>query len=224
MKIKNLIPLFFLIHFAGPAICQQTSELVKSIGAQLAKNETTVSKVLSDPSYLSIHSLTSFREVIEQNAKPGRIKLNSGNEPGTGITVKGIVTDKPGKPLADKLVYVYQTSSEGWYSDTAPHILQREGDRRHARLFGYFKTDPNGKFEFNTVKPKGYPNSTLPAHIHIEIYLDEDKSFISELQFDDDPRLTGDIRKRSVKEKYLVVKNSGTDNDPLYFYTIQVPD
>jgi protocatechuate 3,4-dioxygenase beta subunit len=53
--------------------------------------------------------------------------------------------------------------------------LQNEGDRRHARLFGYLRTDENGKFEFSTVKPKGYPNSTLPAHIHIEISLSESK-------------------------------------------------
>jgi protocatechuate 3,4-dioxygenase beta subunit len=224
MKIKNFIPLFFLLSFVTPAISQQTNDLVKMIGIKLAKGETTVSKVLADPSLLFLHSLTPFREVIEQNAKSEIIKLNSDNEPGTRITVKGIVTDKSGNPQADKLVYVYQTSSQGWYSDTAPHILQNEGDRRHARLFGYFKTGPTGKFEFNTVKPNGYPNSTLPAHIHIEIYLSEDETFISELLFDDDTRLVGDIRTRSIKEKFLIVKNSGTDNNPLYYYKIQAPN
>ena len=137
---------------------------------------------------------------------------------------KQIITAGNGNPQADKLVYVYQTSSKGWYADTAPHILQNEGDRNHARLFGYFKTDPNGKFEFTTIKPTGYPNSNLPAHIHIEVYLDEDKTFISELLFDDDPRLVGETRSRSIKEKFLIVKNSGTDNNPLYYYNIQIPD
>jgi len=35
--------------------------------------------------------------------------------------------------------------------------------------FGYAKTDTSGKFEIHTVKPSGYPQSELPAHIHVEV-------------------------------------------------------
>jgi protocatechuate 3,4-dioxygenase beta subunit len=224
MKLKNITPLLFLISFATPASSQQINDVIININTKLSKEETTISNVLSDSSLVSLHSLTPFREAIKQNATSEKIKLISDDEPGTRITVKGVVLNKSGNSLANKLVYVYQTSSQGWYSDTAPHILKNEGDRRHARLFGYFKTDLNGKFEFLTIKPKGYPNSTLPAHIHIEISLKDDQSFISELLFDDDPRLVGDIRTRSIKEKFFITKNSGTKNDPVYSYVIRVPD
>ncbi|MFT3911748.1 MAG: hypothetical protein QM737_20155 [Ferruginibacter sp.] len=197
----------------------QTDEKINSIDKALRSGQRSVSDVLSDMSLMSLHSLTAFRDIIKQNAKAGKIQLNTGKEPGVKITVNGIVTDKSGKPASNKLVYVYQTSSEGWYSDTAPHILQNEGDRRHARIFGYFKTGVDGRFEFTTIKPKGYPNSSLPAHIHIEIDLG-DNHFISELLFDDDPRLEGDIRKRALAEGFIVSKNTGTEAKPVYAYHI----
>jgi protocatechuate 3,4-dioxygenase beta subunit len=223
MRLKITISLFLPAFIVLSSYCQRTDQL-KNINAQLSKGETTSSKVLSDTALMSLHSLTAFREIIKQNARSEKIKLTSDHEPGIKITVKGIVLDKAGNVAAGKLVYVYQTSTEGWYSDTAPHILQNEGDRRHARLFGYFKTGADGKFEFSTIKPHGYPNSSLPAHIHIEIALNDNHTFISELLFDDDPRLVGDIRIRSVNEKFFIVKNSGTKNDPVYSYIIQIAD
>lgn len=220
MRLKIMIFPFLFTLFSISSFCQQ-NDLIDHIGTKLQKNETTISKVLSDTAYMPLHSLTSFREMIKQNAKPERIKLNSNAEPGTKIIIKGSVVNRSGKPMAGKLVYVYQTSSEGWNSDTAPHISKNEGDRKHARLFGYFKTDFSGAFEFETVKPKGYPNSSLPAHIHIEISLD-DGNFISELLFDDDPRLVGDIRTRSIEEQFYIAKNSGSVTEPVYRYKIQL--
>lgn len=223
MTLKIIIPVFLPAVFTLSCQGQQPDQL-KNISDKLSKGETTVSRLLSDDSLMSLHSLTEFRNIIKQNARAEKIRISTGSERGTEITVKAVVLDKAGNPVAGKLVYVYQTSSEGWYSDTAPHILKNEGDRRHARLFGYLKTGSDGKFEFTTVKPKGYPNSSLPAHIHIEIALAGNRSFISELLFDDDPRLVGDIRARAVAERFFIVKNSGTEKDPVYSYNVQVTD
>jgi protocatechuate 3,4-dioxygenase beta subunit len=219
MKMNIPITFLFCTIFSSACISQPVDQ-IKILNTKLAKGETTISNILTDTTYMSLHSLTPFREIIKQNAKAEKIRLNTANEPGTKITVKGMIKDASGNPAANKLVYVYQTSSEGWYSDTAPHILKNEGDRRHARLFGYFKTNATGGFEFYTVKPSGYPHSSLPAHIHIEIALDGGNYFISELLFDDDPRLVGEIRERSVREKFFIVKNTGTATAPVYEYTI----
>ena len=220
MKQKTFLLSLICINITLLSSCQQTNTQIQTINGKLQRGETTISNILSDTSVMHLHSLTAFREVIKQNAKVEKIKLNTKNEPGTNITVKGLITDRSGNAQAGKLVYVYQTSSQGWYSDTAAHILMNEGDRRHARLFGYFKTDPNGRFEFTTVKPKGYPGSSLPAHIHIEIALGDNSNLITELLFDDDPRLIGEIRDRSVKEKFIISKNSGSPAEPIYFYQI----
>ena len=213
---------FLSLVFAITAKSQTTNDTIKDIGNKLSGGETSVSEILSNKSYMQLHSLTPFRQVIKQNATTRKINLVTDAEPGTRITVSGIVMNVSGKPLTDKLIYLYQTSSEGWYSDTAAHINQNEGDRRHARIFGYLRTDTAGKFSFTTVKPKGYPHSDLPAHIHIEIELNKNKSFISELLFEDDPRLTGEIRTRSIKENFLIAKNSNTKDPPLYTYLIHI--
>jgi protocatechuate 3,4-dioxygenase beta subunit len=224
MKTKNLLFFILLCFFAQTTMGQATTEQVNAIRNRLSKGEITISQVLSDNSLTSLHSLTHFREIIRENAKAEKLNIIASNEPGTRIHVKGTVLDKSGNPEADKLVYVYQTSAEGWYSDTAPHILKNEGDRRHARLFGYLRTDSNGNFELSTIKPKGYPNSALPAHIHIEIFVNESHPFISELLFEDDPRLAGEIKSRALQEKFIVAKNSGTNTNPLYAYVIKITD
>jgi len=223
MNFKNIIPIIFFSCITAAASCQQSNDQVKNIADKLSKKETTVSAVLTDPSLMPLHSLTAFRDIIKQHANAEKLVLNTDKEPGIKITVKGIIKDKKGNLMANNLVYVYQTSTEGWYSDTAPHIQKNEGDRRHARLFGYFKTGSKGEFEFSTIKPNGYPNSELPAHIHIEIFLKNEKLFITELLFDDDPRLVGDIRARSIAEKFLIEKNTGTQSEPVYSYMIQNP-
>lgn len=81
----------------------------------------------------------------------------------------GTVKDNIGKPVTGALVYLYHTDCRGWYAADAPHVLQYEGDMRHARLFGDVKTDKEGKFELHTIKPAGYPKSDLPAHIHVHV-------------------------------------------------------
>ena len=221
MKLKLFI--LPVVFFCGvkQVISQPNYQLTK-INDELSEGNTTISKILSDTSLMSFHSLTPFREIIRRNARSEKIQLYTDIEPGTRISINGKVENEAGKPVANKTVYVYQTSSEGWYSDTAAHVAMNEGDRRHARLFGYFKTGQDGTFEFLTVKPKGYPNSSLPAHIHIEISLSDGHAFISELLFDDDPRLVGEIRTRSVNEKFLIAKNSGTITNPVYTYLIQI--
>jgi protocatechuate 3,4-dioxygenase beta subunit len=169
-----------------------------------------------------LHSQTPFRQVIKKHAKTGRVKIITNTEPGKKITVRGKIETSSDKTLNNALVYFYHTSDKGWYSDTAAHIFTREGDMGHARLFGYLKTDNKGEFEFETIQPKGYPRSDLPAHIHLMLWKDDNivTGVPNELQFDDDPRLTPDRRSRSLKDGNLIEKNSGTATNPVYFYKI----
>jgi protocatechuate 3,4-dioxygenase beta subunit len=201
---------------------QQHKLLISKIEEQLTKGQVTVSSILSDTGYMTLHSNTAFREIIKKHANAGKLVMVSKYEPGKRITVKGEIKTKDGKAIAGALVYVYQTSDKGWYADTAAHVLQNEGDMRHARLFGYFKTGAEGRFEFETIQPKAYPDSDLPAHIHIAVWKNENivHGIPGELLFDDDPRLTADRRKRSLAYGYLIEKNTGTLQHPLYYYSV----
>lgn len=135
-------------------------------------------------------------------------------EPGEPLILAGHVVDGDCQPVRKAVVYVYQTSNKGWYSDRTAHIAVNEGDRKHARLFGYLKTDAAGRFELRTIRPSGYPDSDLPAHIHVEIErADKPGNLITEIQFDDDTRLTAAWRKRSQQEGFVIAKvTSDSDN------------
>jgi len=210
-----------LIHAAG--VCQNTTAVIDRINLQLKNGQTTITKVLTADSLMYLHSLTPFREVIKANAKAEKISIVTAKEPGTKVTIKCSVVGKNGAPLKNLNIYFYQTSDKGWYSDTAAHILINSGDINHARLFGYLKTDDKGEFSFETIKPKGYPNSDLPAHIHIHFWADNYSRPLhgpGELLFEDDPRLTPERKRRSLADGYLVSKNSGTEKYPVYEYKI----
>lgn len=174
------------------------------------KNGTTVSTILTDKKYLSIHPATAFRESIKENCNTDILKITTAEEPGKKIKVLGSVTDKDGKAITNALVYLYQTDSKGWYAADAPHVLSYEGDVRHARLFGYVKTNAKGQFELHTVKPSGYPQSDLPAHIHVHIWADGYDNFVNEFLFDDDDRLVGKIRQQSVRNQFIIAKPEKT--------------
>jgi len=173
----------------------------------LASGTLTTTDVLVDPTYMPVHEWTRFRNVIRTYATAKQLVIVTPNEPGDPLIVSGTISNQQFEPIKDALVYVYHTSAKGWYSDKAPHVSGQSGDERHARLFGYLTTDAAGRYEFRTIRPAGYPNSNLPAHIHIEIEAkgNERRTLISEIRFEDDPRLSDELREASRRERFLVV-------------------
>ncbi len=224
-NIRSILTVACLILFlSAECYAQSSDQVIANLNQQLKQGKLTLSDVLSSDSFMYLHSQTPFRDMIKSNAKESNVTIITPSEPGTRITVKGHVTDKTGTPLKHALVYFYQTSDKGWYSDTAAHILILEGDIRHARLFGYLKTDDKGNFTIETIKPKGYPKSDLAAHIHIHFWDQQGNALNGpgELQFEDDPRMTADRKKVSLSDGFLIAKNSGTAEKPVYDYKIVV--
>jgi protocatechuate 3,4-dioxygenase beta subunit len=193
--------------------CQSnTNGLIKEAEEKLKTNKATISRILTDKKYDPVHPETSFREIIEKYCKTETISIATDTIPGKKIKVIGTVRDIDGKPVAGALVYLYHTDSRGWYAADAPHVLQNEGDMRHARLFGYVKTDKDGKFELHTIKPSGYPQSDLPAHIHVHIAATGYRSVVTEFLFDDDERLVGKIRENSIRNNFMISKPEKTES------------
>ena len=196
----------------NPLFSQQNKEiLIKEVEEKLKNNNATISQILTDKKYDAVHPETSFREIIEKYCKAEIISITTDTIPGKKIKVIGTVKDNDGKPVAGALVYLYHTDSRGWYASDAPHVLQYEGDIRHARLFGYVKTDKEGKFELHTIKPAGYPKSDLPGHIHVHVTAQGYRSFGTEFLFDDDERLVGKIRENSIRNDFMISKPEKTE-------------
>ena len=223
--MRVFLSIILLLLFNQPTILAQTDTtvLLKEIESNLKNGSTNISGILTDKNYLSLHPETSFRELIKKYCTTAPTKIATDSEPGKKIKVLATLEDGDGKTVAGAVVYFYQTDARGWYAADRPHVGGNSGDQRHARLFGYAKTDASGKFEIHTVKPSGYPQSDLPAHIHVEVHDPPSyQPLITEFLFDDDERLVGVIRTNAQRDRLIISKPEKT-NPPFqqqFFYTI----
>lgn len=229
VQIAAMKKLYIVILLLGSWSClpAQTDDatLIKEASDKLKNQLTTVSSILTDKRYLPVHPSTAFRDLVKTHSTTDVLKISTADEPGKKIKVQCAITDKEGKPVAGALVYLYQTDAKGWYSAASPHVGGNEGDMRHARLFGYVKTDVTGKFELHTIKPSGYPRSDLPAHIHVHVWATGYADFVNEFLFDDDERLLGEIREQAVRNKFMIAKpekaGAGFEQGFNYYITLE---
>ena len=84
-------------------------------------------------------------------------------EPGPPLRVSGLVVDSGGQPIAGASLYVYQTDHEGYYG------VKPASDNRNPRLKVFLRSDAQGAWSFDTIKPGTYPGGQVPAHIHFEV-------------------------------------------------------
>ena len=84
-------------------------------------------------------------------------------EPGTPLTVSGVVVSADGKPIRGASLYAYQTDAEGYYG------VKPASDSANPRLKVFLRTDADGRWSFTTIRPGSYPSSKAPGHIHFEV-------------------------------------------------------
>jgi len=122
--------------------------------------------------------------------------------PGPRVRVRAVIVDVEGRPLDGARVDVWQASPEGFYENQDP-------DQPDMNLRGTFLTGADGRIEFRTVKPVGYPipvngpvgdlirlqgrHNMRPAHIHFLIAKDGFKTQFAQLYSSDDPNLDTDV-------------------------------
>ncbi|MGH9949633.1 MAG: intradiol ring-cleavage dioxygenase [Pyrinomonadaceae bacterium] len=111
------------------------------------------------------------------------------NEKGQKLIVTGTVFQVDGKtPAPNVIIYYHQTDSDGYYS---PRNDKPENQTRHGHVRGWVKTDKNGKYTINTIRPAPYPNDVIPAHIHLMVKEPDiaNEYWLDDLVFDDDKLL-----------------------------------
>ena len=96
-------------------------------------------------------------------AAPSRGAVAPKGEPGQPLHVSGVVVGPDGSPIGGASLYVYQTDHEGYYG------VKPASDNRNPRLKLFLRSDAQGRWAFDTVKPGSYPNSRVPPHIHFEV-------------------------------------------------------
>jgi protocatechuate 3,4-dioxygenase beta subunit len=109
------------------------------------------------------------------------------DEPGERLIITGTIYKQDGTtPYADVIMYAYHTNNKGIY---AKRGNETGFQKWHGHLHGWCKTDSNGNYIIETIRPASYPNSTIPAHIHIAIKRPQTNNpfYINDFVFKDDP-------------------------------------
>lgn len=103
---------------------------------------------------------------------------------GEPMVISGTVYNRDGKtPAPDTLIYFYHTDKFGIYG--------REGQPKHGRFRGWMLTDAKGRYEFSSIRPASYPNSTQSQHVHMTVTgVDAREDWIDSILFEGDRLLT----------------------------------
>ncbi len=111
-------------------------------------------------------------------------------EPGQRLVLTTTVYDRDGKtPLPNITVYAYHTDATGVYAKPV-------NDSRRPRLRGWVKTDTQGRFELDTIKPEAYPEGGNPAHIHVVLTAKGVEVAHDECWFEGDRFLSESLKQR----------------------------
>ena len=112
-------------------------------------------------------------------------------EPGTSMKLRGRAVRPDGSPAGDAIVFAYHTDRDGLYDQPA-------AGEHSWRLKGWARTDRDGRFTFETIRPGPYPNRRVPAHVHFTLFLPDGERFhAGEAKFDDDPLVSHAERANS---------------------------
>jgi protocatechuate 3,4-dioxygenase, beta subunit len=114
-------------------------------------------------------------------------------EDGEPMIISGTVYKTDGKtPAPNTLIYFYHTDKYGIYG--------REGQPQHGRFRGWMLTDAKGRYEFVSIRPASYPNSTQSQHVHMTVTtIDSREDWIDSILFEGDKFLTTREREWSGK-------------------------
>lgn len=115
------------------------------------------------------------------------------HDDGERMIISGTVFRTDGKtPAPNVLIYFYHTDKFGIYG--------RAGEPKHGRFRGWMLTDAQGRYEFSSIRPASYPNSTQSQHVHMTLTgTDFQEDWIDSILFEGDRFLTARERESSGK-------------------------
>jgi protocatechuate 3,4-dioxygenase beta subunit len=121
----------------------------------------------------------------EQEATASTVRIASEDEPGERMVVFGrVLAGQDRVPVAGAKVLAFHTDAQGYYSPGGM-------DERNARLCGVLRTDGEGRYRIETIKPAHYATGGPPAHIHFEVTAPGESRRRYTLNFEGDPGLGG---------------------------------
>lgn len=118
------------------------------------------------------------------------------------IRLKGIISDRQGRPLEGLRIEIWQCDVNGKYLHAADQ--QSVEYDPGFQGFGHDITDSNGAYHFRTIKPTAYPGRT--PHIHVKVFKEHHELLTTQFYIKDHPTNTRDglFNRMSASEKNAV--------------------
>jgi protocatechuate 3,4-dioxygenase beta subunit len=106
------------------------------------------------------------------------------------LRIEGQVVRSDGEtPAADVIVYVFHTGANGSYEVGADGRPRRDA---------FLRTDASGRFVLTTSMPGPYPDSSEPAHVHLQLWGGgAPAQWADDVLFADDRLVSDETRRRS---------------------------
>ena len=114
---------------------------------------------------------------------PSTVVIAGRNEPGERLIVTGRTLDGT-KSVAGVSLYVFHTDARGLYATDGTDVREAEF---HPRLHAALRTDRQGRYQFETIRPGSYGTPPGAAHVHYVVKAPGYEPLLLALQFDDDP-------------------------------------
>ena len=131
------------------------------------------------------------------------------HEVGRRIRLEGRVVDMAtDQPLPGALMKFFHTDATGEYRPG----MDAGGGAGNPRLWGYVRSDAEGRFTVDTIMPERYTNSSVPRHVHYHVWVGNRPRYASECFFDSDPLLSDRTRKSAPGRNFPIVKLNRTDD------------
>lgn len=160
-----------------------------SMGLIIALGAATIAWAQVDPAWLR-----SWNEAWE--ARPETMttlaRIAAEDEPGTPFQIRGRVEQPDGTPAIGTIVHAYHRDADGF--DFGP------GDQATTtwRLQGWARTDADGRFGFDTVRPAPDALGREAAHVHFTLVsYAHGRQWATKIYLADDPLVPPAARARS---------------------------
>lgn len=124
---------------------------------------------------------------------PWQLRIAARDEPGSALTITGMVVDGAGAAIKGASLYVYQTDTRGYYTPENAQANQL------ARIHGWLRTDRRGQFEIATIRPGTYPSTRIPQHVHFIVNAPGFTERVFEIVFDDDANVDARVRSQAAQ-------------------------
>jgi Dioxygenase len=182
----------------------------------MENRDAEVQRLLLDSRWKDYRSFKSFRRLFRDFAPEGRLQMTREDEPGTPILIRGRVRDESGAPVPRALVYAFQVDAKGVYHDAVDFA------ENAARLFGYVRTDKEGRFEIRTIRPANFayaPKTSARVTIRVRAqgYESVERFYRPSLYFADDPALDAEEFSDIEAERGVIVgPETGDRDEPIF--------